>query len=165
VLGGYAVERAAAGLRLPALGLQLTGVLLAALVLAEPLVAAVATDRALLERDVMVLAADWVDAHVRAGSKIAVEFFGALPDVKRYTVLSTGHLIEHDATWYRTRGYTWFAAGAVNYQRYFDEADSYPKEAAAYRGLFAKWEPVTEIEGPSLGRPGFRITIWRALAP
>lgn len=162
-LGGYAVEsvaRAAAG-RLHARPAWLV-VPLALAVLAPPAWAAFAGDRALLERDVMLRARDWLDANVPAGAGVAVETFGALPDPGRYRLLETGRLIDYDAAWYRAQGYAWFVAAAINYQRVFDSAERYPDEAAAYKALFAQWELVATIEGPQVGKTGYTVTVYRA---
>lgn len=163
VLGGYAVERvarAAAGLLRVRPAWLLAPLALA--VLAPPAWAAFAGDRALFERDVTLRARDWMDANVPAGSSVAVETFGALLDPGRYRLLETGRLIEHDAAWYRAQGYTWFVAAAINYQRLFDSAERYPEEAAAYRALFAEWEPVATIAGPQVGKTGYTVTVYRA---
>jgi hypothetical protein len=81
--------------------------------------------------------------------------------LQRYRVLRTARLIEHPADWYYQRGYRWFLASGVNYRPVLADGERYPQEAAGYRALFAEWELVGTIEGPSLGRPGYEVAVYR----
>jgi hypothetical protein len=99
----------------------------------------------------------WLQHHVPAGSKVAVEAYGPYVDPARYQVLPQPTLTAADVRWYQANGYDTLIASEQNFQRYLDAADRYPTQAAAYRKLLDQTCPLFRS-----GHPNTRLLI---LAP
>ena len=96
----------------------------------------------------------WLEAHVPAGSSVAVEDYGVHVDPGRYQVGTTWRLVAHDAAWYRDHGFVLLVAGERNFERYLDDPEQFPDLAAAYEDLLA--ETCTVF---AAGPPGERVLL------
>ncbi|TKJ28260.1 MAG: hypothetical protein CEE40_11845, partial [Chloroflexi bacterium B3_Chlor] len=75
-----------------------------ALAIAMPARGILDFDRALAQRDHRTFAAEWVNAHVPAGSKIVTEAFSIPLDEDRFQVLPLVRIDSRDPDWYRREG-------------------------------------------------------------
>jgi hypothetical protein len=136
----------------PQLGVAV-GAVVAAACLGWPLIRAVdIVDEAV--PDPWAPAQRWLEAHVPAGSPVAVEDYGVHVDPERYQVGATRRLVAHGAAWYRDHGFVLLVAGERTFLRYLDDPERFPDEAAAYEDLLADTCTVF-----AAGPPGERVLL------
>ena len=114
--------------------------------LAVPVTASAAAMRS-LDEDPWSEAQAWIDEHVPAGSKIAVETRAPVVDDDRYEVV-VKLLLGTTPFWtYRFTGVDYVVGVSETFQPYFDAPDDYPARTESYRQLLAPECVVAEFEG------------------
>jgi 4-amino-4-deoxy-L-arabinose transferase-like glycosyltransferase len=119
--------------------------LVTALVVALPAKAVVDFDSALSQRDHRTLAAEWVNAHIPAGSKIVTEAFSIPLDAERFQVIELVRIDSEDLQWYLEEGVEYVIVSDGHWRTLFQEPESYAREIATYHEILNHSSVVKEF--------------------
>ena len=145
VVGGFGVAellhvaRRYRGVPRPAL-LALT---LLALLSAPQVARAVRWDRTQSVRDTRYVALDWLEAHVPPGTPVAREWYTPPVAQAGYGDIPVRKTDDQSLAWYRAAGAQYLLLSSFMFQRYLDDPNLYPADAAFYRALLAQPRQVT----------------------
>lgn len=118
----------------------LAGLFIASLI--QPASVTVAEAARLTTLDSRETARVWIDTHLPAGARIAVESYAPYVDPTRYTVQGFGRLIDHDPAWYVAQDFDYLIFSQGMFGRFYREPAKYPIEFSRYEELFARFEAV-----------------------
>ncbi len=105
------------------------------LILALPLTAAISFDRILSRTDHREVAGRWVEEHIAAGSKIAIEHYSIPFDHTRYWVEDVLRISNHDLAWYQQQGFDLLIVSDGAWPLLRQQAEAYAPLLAVYDDL------------------------------
>jgi hypothetical protein len=153
-------------------------VLLALAAIAQPLSSSIRHDMILAHQDTRTLAKQWIEAHIPAGAKIAVDWPVYGPplagEIYSLKTLSGVGLARHPIEWYRERGFNYLIASSFVYDIPLLDHDLDDTRRAFYAALDERLELVQEFN-PGKGdiEPSFifdevygpAISLWQRERP
>ena len=151
--------RVAALLRLPRtaqLGLIALG---AVLLVAQPARQVIALDRRYARLSTYVLARQWVEEHLPAGSRMAYEWETLPPPLtKKLTEIPMSYLsVRQTLDYYSSHGVRFLVTSSVWYAYYPANAAQYPAQAAFYQQLLSEGHLLHTVESSGNEGPEIRI--------
>jgi 4-amino-4-deoxy-L-arabinose transferase-like glycosyltransferase len=96
-------------------------------------------DRRLLTVDSRETARIWIEEHVPAGSRIAIESFSPWVSPERYAVEPVGRAIDQPARWYAEREIQYVVFSQGMFQRYFRDPGRYRDRVEQYEALWQRF--------------------------
>jgi hypothetical protein len=106
-----------------------------ALVVVLPTKAAIDFDSAISQRDHRTLAAEWVNAHVPARSKIVTEVFSIPLDKARFDIIELVRIDSEALEWYLDEGVEYVIVSDGHWRILFQEPERYAREIATYHEI------------------------------
>lgn len=135
-------------------GAALVVVLLAGL--GVPFANALAFNRGLVTVDGRETSRAWIEAHLPAGTAIALEAYSPYLRPERYRLTYLQRTVDSAAAWYRARGIEYVVFSEGMYGRYVREPKRYADRLAAYQAL---WDSFPEVQRWADG--GYEIQLRR----
>ncbi len=131
--------------------------LVAAALLALPLVRVVQANVRLTTTDSRETARDWLEDNIPRNCRVAVESYSAFIDPALFDVRAERFLCVHDPQWYFEQGVEYFVFGEPAFGRFFTDRQRYPEEIAGYEKLF---NTLTLVK--SFNDGGYEIRVYRS---
>lgn len=115
--------------------------------------------------DVRVEASKWIEQHLPAETRIAIEPYSVTLDPQRYQVTyELDGLHTKPLTWYTREGVQYVVASHLFYYRFYgDNATVFTAEHSFYETMFHQWTVVQRFDGPNtfFGTPHDTILLLR----
>jgi len=106
-------------------------------------------------------ASRWVETHVAAGSRFAVEEYAAPLQQTVFPWVGFGYLAQHPLSYYEQEGFDYLMTSSAMVDRFFREPARYPVEVGFYTELAARLDLVQEISPTGWWQPGPVIRIYQ----
>ena len=102
-----------------------------------PLQSAAAANAQLTQADGREAARVWIDQHLPAGSRVAVEAYAPYVDTDRFAVHGEFSMIDRTPEWYVQDGYEYLVFSYGAFGRYYEAPALYPAQLARYEDFFS----------------------------
>lgn len=149
--------------RWPSRNVRFAMVILLGLMLVEPAIAIIRTNRTLAQSDVRTIARAWIQDNLPPGSKIAREMYAPNLDGMGYEVEKFSRLNENSVSWYKEQGFDYLIFAQARYGNVFNNPELYGEQIAKYQALFDNLELVVTLTGSYVDRPNHDILIYRSI--
>lgn len=116
--------------------------LLVVATLATPVATTVRENRKLTIVDSRYTASVWIEQHLRADARVAVEPYSPYVDPKRFSVRGLGSIAQHAPDWYVAKDYDYLVFSEGTFGRYYRQPDRYSDRVSRYDELFRTFRPV-----------------------
>ncbi len=139
----------------------------AALLLVLPVAAGLSFDHAISQTDLREVAGRWVEQHVAAGSKIAIEHYSIPFDHTRYWVEDVLRISNHDLAWYQQQGFDVLIVSDGAWPLLRQQAEAYASLLAVYDDLAERCTLLAEFipDPPGLVVAGYPTVAVYHFAP
>ena len=107
--------------------------------MAHPLLRTIEDTRHMMTVDSRETARIWIDLHLPAGSKIAIESYAPFVDPNRFSVQGFGRMIDHEPEWYVEQGFDYLVFSEGMYGRFYRDPNRYRNEILSYNNLFSRF--------------------------
>lgn len=114
-------------------------VIFALISVAHPLLRTIEDTRRMMTVDSRKTARIWINRHLPAGSKIAIESYAPFVDPNRFSVQGFGRMIDHEPEWYIEQGFDYLVFSEGMYGRFYRDPDRYRNEILRYNNLFSRF--------------------------
>lgn len=114
-------------------------VIFAFISVAHPLVRTIEDTRRMMTVDSRKTARIWINLHLPAGSKIAIESYAPFVDPNRFSVQGFGRMIDREPEWYIEQGFDYLVFSEGMYGRFYQDPDRYRSEVVRYNNLFSRF--------------------------
>ncbi|MDX1416386.1 MAG: glycosyltransferase family 39 protein [Candidatus Promineifilaceae bacterium] len=118
-------------------------------------------DNLLADTDVRTVAREWIKDNIPEGALIARERFSPNLDGLPYQTNWMPSLTDNKVDWYREAGYDYLIFAEARYGRLWRDPQRYADLIKEYEALWEQLELVSSFEGPYVGRPEYKILVYR----
>lgn len=118
-------------------------------------------DYRISQEDTRTLCKSWVESHIAPGTKMGQDCYSGPIWTELFDVTKVFSLSDWPLEYYRNEGFEYLLVSSYMYDRYFAEAQKYPKNVEFYRRLFKEGELVQEFKPNPKNRPGPTIRVYR----
>ena len=88
------------------------------------------------------LAAEWINAHIPPGSRVALESYGPYIDPGVFDLQVFEQIIDNPPGWYAEQGFNYLVLSKGRYGRFFADPERYVPEVTAYEAFFESFDLV-----------------------
>lgn len=121
----------------------------------------VSYDYRISQEDTRTLSKTWVESHIAPGTKMGQDCYSGPIWTELFDVTKVFSLSDWPLEYYRNEGFEYLLVSSYMYDRYFAEAQEYPKNVEFYGRLFKEGELVQEFKPNPKNRPGPTIRVYR----
>ncbi|HXF70054.1 MAG TPA: glycosyltransferase family 39 protein [Thermoflexus sp.] len=84
----------------------------------------------------------WINNHLPAGAKLAIESYSPFVDPSRFSVHGFGRIIDHEPEWYVEQGFDYLIFSQGMYGRFYLDPERYQSEISKYENFFQRFDLV-----------------------